>query len=74
MNLVTSVFTAKNGWHIIPTFTALSTGTDMDGKVLGTVDTADVYVHLLPEALHEVCLEETLVVGKYSTYWWVTAR
>lgn len=37
----------------------------MDRKVLGTVDTTDTYVRLLPGTPHKVHLhlEETLVVG-----------
>lgn len=38
MNLIASVFTAKKGWCMIPTFAALSTGMDMDRKVLGTIE------------------------------------
>lgn len=65
MNLVTSAFTDKKGWRIISTSTALATGTNMDCKVLGTIDTTDAYIEILPGTPHEVCLhlEETLMVG-----------
>lgn len=46
------------------TGTSRSTGTDTDRKVLGMVDTAGVYLQLLPGTEHEVCLrlKQTLVV------------
>lgn len=56
VNLVTSVVATKKGSCINPTATALSTGTDMDRKVLGTINTSDAYLHLLPGTPHDVRL------------------
>lgn len=78
VNLVISVFTERKRWIVIPTSTALSTGTDMDDKVLGTIDTCSTYLHLLPGTLHQVRLrlEETLMVliPTCFTYWWATTK
>lgn len=69
-NLVTQELAERKGWRIIPTGTALSTGTEVDSKVLGTVDTLGAFLHLLPGTEHEVRLrlEETLVVGNTDLF------
>lgn len=67
---MTQEFAERKGWRIIPTGTSLSTGTDMDRRVLGMVDTSGAYLHLLPRTEHEVRLrlDETLVVGNTDLF------
>lgn len=56
VNLVTQAITEGNRLCIIPTATALPSGTDTGRKVLGTVDTEDAHLYLLPGTPHGMTL------------------
>lgn len=71
INQVSQVFTEREGWHIMPTATSSSTGTDVGQLVLlVTVDTKDVYLYILPGTQHEGCvpLEENLVLQSIEIF------
>lgn len=54
--MVTQEFAECKGSYIVATGNSLSTGMDMDCKVLDAVESTGAYLHLLPGTEHEVHL------------------